>query len=287
MGCCASVKAKGNDNNERVLKTMRPVTEPGTGGQVTGPRGSFMVDNPDDEVMEIRPNVSINPSGSQVRLQFDDPQISQQSPRASNLGSQRGSGRRRFGTVDLNSTQIPLPSKLQLHHEIINLTIAGNLTRIKKIFQESKITEIVNIRGANFYYEDLNDDENEEMETHMWNPLHFAVYHQHLHIIKYFVQDLKVNIAITAPNAIAESEKDPTNSVKQFQEDKILLLLLAFTKRNAEIISYLLNELWYFWTKSIIEHLITKKFFESMQHSSMVATGQKPWKEFIPIILRS
>ena len=101
----------------------------------------------------------------------------------------------------------------------------------------------------------------------MWNPLHFAVYHQHLDIVKYFVHDLKVNIVITAPNSIAESEKDPTNSVKQFQEDKIILLLLAFTKRNADIISYLLNELWYFWTKSIIEHLISKRFCESMQQS--------------------
>ena len=101
----------------------------------------------------------------------------------------------------------------------------------------------------------------------MWNPLHFAVYHQHLDIVKYFVHDLKVNIVITAPNSIAESEKDPTNSVKQFQEDKIILLLLAFSKRNADIISYLLNELWYFWTKSIIEHLISKRFCESMQQS--------------------
>ena len=50
----------------------------------------------------------------------------------------------------------------------------------------------------------------------MWNPLHFAVYHERFDIVKYLINDLRVNVSITAPNAIAESEKDPTNSVKQF-----------------------------------------------------------------------
>ena len=68
MGCCASTKPKRNDNNERVLKTIKQYTEPGTGGPILGARGSIMVDNPDDEVIEVGANVSINPSGSQVRL---------------------------------------------------------------------------------------------------------------------------------------------------------------------------------------------------------------------------
>ena len=50
----------------------------------------------------------------------------------------------------------------------------------------------------------------------MWNPLHFAVYHDRFDIVKYLINDLRVNVSITAPNAIAESERDPTNSVKQF-----------------------------------------------------------------------
>ena len=55
--------------------------------------------------------------------------------------------------------------------------IEGNLTKIQKNFEENKITEIVNIRGANYFYEDLHQDDDEEIETIMWNPLHFAVYH--------------------------------------------------------------------------------------------------------------
>ena len=63
--------------------------------------------------------------------------------------------------------------------------------------------------------------------------------------------------------------------------------MLAFTKQNKEIISYLLNELWYFWTKSIIKHLITERFFESMKKEHIALTGKKPWVEIIPIIFRS
>ena len=107
-----------------------------------------------------------------------------------------------------------------------------------------------------------------------------------MHIVKYFINTLNVNVSVTAPNAKAESEKDPTNSVN-FKEDKILLLMLAFTKRNAGILSFLLNELWYFWTSSIIEHLINKKFFESMQEEEIQISKQQPWVEIIPIVLRS
>ena len=64
-----------------------------------------------------------------------------------------------------------------MHIEIIKLVIEGNLTKIQKNFEENKITEIVNIRGANYFYEDLHQDDDEEIETIMWNPLHFAVYH--------------------------------------------------------------------------------------------------------------
>lgn len=186
----------------------------------------------------------------------------------------------------MTSSQIPLPSKLSLHNDIINLVIAGDLDGVKKKLQQNNIKEIVHIRGANYFYEDLNWDEEDEVETNMWNPLHFAVYHQHVHIVKYFINTLKVNVSVTAPKAKAESEKDPTNSVN-FKEDKILLLMLAFTKRNGEVLSFLLNELWYFWTSSIIEHLINQKFFESIQEEEIKFTGQKPWTEVIPIVLRS
>jgi hypothetical protein len=45
----------------------------------------------------------------------------------------------------------------------------------------------------------------------MWNPLHFAVFHSRLDLVKYMISEMKIGVKITAPKALAENEKDPTN----------------------------------------------------------------------------
>jgi ankyrin repeat protein len=75
----------------------------------------------------------------------------------------------------------------------------------------------------------------------MWNPLHFAVYYQNFEIVKYLVKELKVNISLSVPKANAESEKDATNTEK-YPEDKIMALLLAYDRRDAQILKFLLDE---------------------------------------------
>lgn len=137
---------------------------------------------------------------------------------------------------------------------------------------------MVHIRGVNNLVSDLPYEE-EEIETSMWNPLHFAVYHQELPIVKYLISDLKVNISITAPKAASESEKDPTNSVN-FPEDKFMLLLIAFAKRDKAMLEYLLDELWYFWSITFVDH-----FFNAI--SEECDHGIDPWLEVIPIVLQS
>jgi hypothetical protein len=89
----------------------------------------------------------------------------------------------------------------------------------------------------------------------MWNPLHYAVYFNQMELVKYFVQTLKINICVTAPKPLAESEKDPTNSVN-FPEDKLLLLMLAYDRRNPKILSYLLEKLYYFWPSTTVDKLL-------------------------------
>lgn len=130
--------------------------------------------------------------------------------------------------------------------------IKGDLAGLKEKIEENKISEIVHIRGENYVITDPLFSEEEEIETAMWNPLHHAVYHQRLSIVKYFVSQLKINISITAPKAHGESEKDPTNSVN-FPEDKIILLLIAKAKRDGPMLEYLLNELWYFWSIKFVD----------------------------------
>ena len=90
----------------------------------------------------------------------------------------------------------------------------------------------------------------------MWNPLHFAVYHNHLAIVK-FILGMEVNVGLTVHKSCAESEKDPTNNL-EFQEDKITLLLIALDRNNVEILSFLLNELSKFWTRKNFNDLINK-----------------------------
>jgi len=90
----------------------------------------------------------------------------------------------------------------------------------------------------------------------MWNPLHYAVYYNHLQIVKYIV-NIGVNLGVTAYKPNAESEKDPTNSVS-FSEDKILLLLIALGRNHLDILKYLLDDLSQFWSKTNFQNLIEK-----------------------------
>ena len=55
-----------------------------------------------------------------------------------------------------------------------------------------------------------------------------------------------------------------------------MLLLIAFTKRDKEMLAYLLDTLWYFWSITFVDH-----FFNGINQAT------EPWLEAIPIILRS
>ena len=65
----------------------------------------------------------------------------------------------------------------------------------------------------------------------MWNPLHFAVFYGNFELVKFFLKDMKINIGLTAPKSTADNEKDPVNTEK-YPEDKIMLLMLAYDRRN-------------------------------------------------------
>lgn len=56
---------------------------------------------------------------------------------------------------------------------------------------------------------------------------------------------------MTIPKANADTEKDAFNSEK-YPEDKILVLLLAYDRRNGKILKYLLDELYMYWPLSTV-----------------------------------
>ena len=99
----------------------------------------------------------------------------------------------------------------------------------------------------------------------MWNPLHFAVYYQNLDLVKYILKTLKVNLSMTAPKANAESESDVINNDK-YPEDKIMLLLLAYDRKNSTILRFLLDEGFRFWPQKTIVNLIEERINEDIMH---------------------
>lgn len=113
----------------------------------------------------------------------------------------------------------------------------------------------MHIRGYNVQ---VNvDKEAEPIETLMWNPLHFAVFKGHLEVTRFLVEETGCNLAVTAPKSNPESEIDPTNSAN-FPEDKIFLLLTALEKKHFDVLSYLLNRLPCFWSRSSLTLLFEK-----------------------------
>lgn len=105
--------------------------------------------------------------------------------------------------------------------------------------------------------EDLDFEEDEMgVETAMWNPFHFAVYFGHVDLVRFFVEEMKINVRVTLPKATAESEKDPSNNVN-FAEDKIMVLLIALVHRDGPMLEYLLNSsLASAFSISILDHLL-------------------------------
>ena len=67
------------------------------------------------------------------------------------------------------------------------------------------IKEVASIRGFKEFIDDYQF-ENEPIEVQMWNPLHFAVYHNHLEIVKFLVSELKVNFGLTQSKPQFEEE---------------------------------------------------------------------------------
>jgi hypothetical protein len=98
----------------------------------------------------------------------------------------------------------------------------------------------------------------------MWNPLHYAVYYQNTEILKYLLKDMKINIALTAPKAPAENERENVNNDK-YDEDKIIILLLAYDRRNPLMLKYLLDEGFRYWApKKTITKLLNDRLFSEV-----------------------
>lgn len=112
---------------------------------------------------------------------------------------------------------------------------------------------------------------------------------------------MRINLALTAPKAPGENEREAVNNEK-YTEDKIMVLLLAYDRRNPQLLRYLLDEGARFWPpKKTFEKLVKERLFEEIerycseaalqpsqeqaQQSMVVMT--RTWMQMAQAILRS
>jgi len=74
------------------------------------------------------------------------------------------------------------------------------------MISKQNVNEITGIRGYNHFIDDYLF-ENEPIEVSMWNPLHFAVYHGHLPLVKFFFEELKTHILLSFAKPAFENEQ--------------------------------------------------------------------------------
>jgi hypothetical protein len=165
---------------------------------------------------------------------------------------------------------IPLPSVLKTNHEVLMLIVGGETQSAIALLKSMQVTEVVGIRGLNLQIDDIEDTEGaeggeESVGTLMWNPLHFAVYYQDMELLRFLIKEMKVNLALTAQKAPAESERDPANNEK-YTEDKIMLPLLAYDRRNPSLLKYLLDEGFRVWpSKKTLQKLLKDRLLEEVE----------------------
>ena len=132
------------------------------------------------------------------------------------------------------------------------------------MIKKMRVKEIVGIRGLNLLIDDIKVKNECPLETVMWNPLFFAVYYQNYDLVKFFIKDMKINIGLTAPKSNAESERDAVNN-DRYPEDKILLLLLAYDRRNPQILKFLLDEAFRFWPLKTTDFILQERLNEDIK----------------------
>ena len=162
------------------------------------------------------------------------------------------------------------------------MLIAGGETgSVIALLKSLGCSEVVGVRGLNLQIDDIEDTEGageeDSVGTLMWNPLHFSVYYQNMDLIRYLLKDMRVNLGLTAPKAPADSERDNANN-ERYTEDKIMLPLLAYDRRNPAMLKYLLDEGHKVWpSKKTVEKLLRERLFEEVgKHCAEMALLAAP-----------
>jgi hypothetical protein len=77
---------------------------------------------------------------------------------------------------NMEMSNVPLPSLLKNYNEVLSLIVNDNTQAAIEMLKKLKVQEVVDVRGLNLLIQDI-EFEHDQVETLMWNPLHFAVYY--------------------------------------------------------------------------------------------------------------
>ena len=90
----------------------------------------------------------------------------------------------------------------------MKFTITGNLIALEQAYKDAWLSasELMLIRGLQV--KTYHHKSKEMLETKTWNILHFALHFRHIHIVKYLLETVKINLSmmLEEPRTIDEVE---------------------------------------------------------------------------------
>jgi hypothetical protein len=86
----------------------------------------------------------------------------------------------------------------------------------------------------------------------MWNPLLYALVFKHLNIVRYLIEEVKVNAKLCLRDPIHSGESSEVSPTFK-ERSKVFSILVVFFNKDQETLNYLLNRLTQLWSPNEIE----------------------------------
>lgn len=136
------------------------------------------------------------------------------------------------------------------YQEICQWAEEGKLKRLQKVVAHKEFIDLNLIKG----YEQQVSAGEEEHNTELWNPFVFAVYANKLKVVKYFLEEAKINTRLAFMNPDKQDEEYQEEEFFGIQPtDEIQNLFIPVQNNHLEMFKLLWNSNVAVWTE---EHLV-------------------------------
>jgi ankyrin repeat protein len=151
--------------------------------------------------------------------------------------------------------------------EFCELAESGDLKKIKLAVSRIKQIDIIAMTG----YEKVVTVGEDEHNTELWNPLLFAINANKLDVVKYFIDDVKVNLrlAMASPDK-RDIEYDDINYLGMTSLDEIQGILISVQNQHLKMFDYLWDANFTMWTSGhlleLLRYLLESEWMEGLVH---------------------